>query len=287
MTVLTRSAAPALVTTARTAPRRPDATLTARAWSALWPPALAVLIALAVWQVLFLLEVRPAYVLPDPLTVFGRLGELAAEPRFWGGVATTMTRAIVGFALALLIGTVLGAIVARSRVARAAIGSLLSGLQTMPSIAWFPLAILFFGLTEQAILFVILLGAVPSIANGLISGIDDVPPQLLRAGHALGARGFTMLRRVILPAALPTYVAGLKQGWAFAWRSLLAGELLVTISQVTALGVMLSNARSFADAPTLIAIMIVVLVIGMLVDAVFSLVARSLRRRRGLGAQRL
>lgn len=258
-----------------------------RVWMRIWPPVLAVLIALALWQLLVILEVRPSYVLPGPLTVFERLGELMTESSFWIGVATTMTRAVVGFALALVIGTVLGAVVARSAIARAAIGSLLSGLQTMPSIAWFPLAILFFGLSEQAILFVILLGAVPSIANGLISGIDDVPPHLVRAGHALGARGLTMLRRVILPAALPTYVAGLKQGWAFAWRSLLAGELLVTISQVTALGVLLSNARSFADAPTLIAVMIVVLVIGMIVDGVFSAIAGSMRRRRGLGAQRL
>ncbi len=258
-----------------------------KVWAKSWPPLLAVAIVLVSWELLFLSGIKPSYVLPDPLTVIGRLGDLATEPSFWMGVATTMTRAVFGFAVALVIGTVLGAAVARSRVLRSAIGSLLSGLQTMPSIAWFPLAILFFGLTEQAILFVIVLGAAPSIANGLISGIDDVPPSLLRAGHTLGARGFQMLRFVILPAALPTYVAGLKQGWAFAWRSLLAGELLVTISQVTALGVLLSNARTFADAPTLLAVMIVILIIGMLVDGVFSWVANGIRRRRGLGTVRL
>lgn len=258
-----------------------------RAWRCVWPPVLAVGIVLISWELLCLSGIKPAYVLPDPLTVFGRLGELLGEPAFWGGAATTMGRAVIGFAVALAIGTALGAAVARSRILRAAVGSLLSGLQTMPSIAWFPLAILFFGLTEQAIMFVIVLGAAPSIANGLISGIDDVPPQLLRAGHTLGARGFRMLCHVILPAALPTYVAGLKQGWAFAWRSLLAGELLVTISQVLALGVLLSNARNFADAPTLLAVMIVILVIGMIVDGVFSWLANGIRRRRGLGAVRL
>ncbi|CAG7620639.1 ABC transporter permease [Leucobacter soli] len=258
-----------------------------RIWAAIWPGLLAVLIVLGAWQLLYLSGIKPSYVLPDPLTVLTRLGELAVTAEFWVGAATTMTRAVVGFAIALTIGTVLGAAVARSRVLRAAIGSLLSGLQTMPSIAWFPLAILFFGLTEQAIMFVIVLGAAPSIANGLISGIDDVPPPLLRAGHALGARGFALLRFVILPAALPTYVAGLKQGWAFAWRSLLAGELLVTISQATALGVLLSNARNFADAPTLLAVMIVILIIGMLIDGAFSWAASRIRRRRGLGAVRL
>lgn len=271
----------------RLGPRRQPRGIATRLWARSWPPLLAIAIVVVAWELLVVSGVKPAYVLPDPLTVFERLGELVREPAFWGGVTTTMARAAVGFVVALAIGTVLGAAVARSRILRAAVGSLLSGLQTMPSIAWFPLAILFFGLTEQAILFVIVLGAAPSIANGLISGIDDVPPQLLRAGHTLGARGLRMLRYVILPAALPTYVAGLKQGWAFAWRSLLAGELLVTVSQVLALGVLLSNARNFADAPTLLAVMIVILIIGMLVDGVFSWLANGIRRRRGLGAVRL
>ena len=115
----------------------------------------------------------------------------------------------------------------RSRVLRAAVGSLITGLQTMPSIAWFPLAILLFKLTEAAIMFVVVLGAAPSIANGLISGVDHVPPIMLRAGRVLGAKGISAYRHVMLPAALPSFIAGLKQGWAFAWRSLMAGELLV------------------------------------------------------------
>lgn len=285
MTVVTRPVRPEEA--ALRLPAAAPTPLARRLWRRVWPGLLAIVIVLAAWQLLYLSGVKPAYVLPDPLTVFDRLGMLLVTASFWLGAATTMIRAVTGFAVALVIGTVLGAAVARSRILRAAIGSLLSGLQTMPSIAWFPLAILFFGLTEQAILFVIVLGAAPSIANGLISGIDDVPPQLLRAGHVLGARGWRMLRHVVLPAALPVYVAGLKQGWAFAWRSLLAGELLVTISQVTALGVLLSNARSFADAPTLLAVMIVILVIGMVVDGVFTVIARAMRRRRGLGTTRL
>ena len=119
---------------------------------------------------------------------------------------------------------------------RLAVGSLIAGLQTMPSIAWFPLAILFFGLTENAILFVVVLGAAPSIAAGVITGIDEVPPPLLRAGQMLGARGIDRYRYIVLPAAMPAYLAGLKQGWAFSWRSLLAGELLVPIGGASSLG---------------------------------------------------
>ena len=109
---------------------------------------------------------------------------------------------------------------------------MITGLQTMPSIAWFPLAILLFQLSEGAITFVVVLGAAPSIANGLIAGVDHVPPVLLRAGHMMGARGLDKFRHVVLPASLPSFVGGLKQGWAFAWRSLMAGELLVTLGRV-------------------------------------------------------
>ena len=144
-----------------------------------------------------------------------------------------MRRAAVGFALALVIGVLVGGVVASSRIARSAVGSLITGLQTMPSIAWFPLAILLFQLSEGAIMFVVVLGAAPSIANGLIAGVDHVPPILLRAGHGDGRRRrWPSFRHVVLPASMPSFVGGLKQGWAFAWRSLMAGELLVHARRV-------------------------------------------------------
>jgi NitT/TauT family transport system permease protein len=151
----------------------------------------------------------------------------------------------------------------------------------MPSIAWFPLAILLFKLSEGAITFVVVLGAAPSIANGLIGGIDHVPPILLRAGRMLGAKGPTLFRHVVLPAALPSCLAGLKQGWAFAWRSLMAGELLVILG-APSIGARLAAGRELSDAPLLMAMMVVVLVIGLGVDALFGAADTALRRRRGL-----
>jgi NitT/TauT family transport system permease protein len=226
---------------------------------------------------------RPDYVLPGPARVFSEIGELAGTANFWSAVATTLRRAATGFGLAILIGTALGVAVSRSRVLRRAFGSFISGLQSMPSIAWFPFAILVFKLSESSILFVVILGASPSIANGLINGIDHIPPLLLRAGRVLGARGFASLRHVVLPAALPGYVAGLKQGWAFSWRSLMAGELLVIIESRPALGSQLQFARELSDAPALIALMIVILVIGIVIDdLVFAAIERRIRRRRGL-----
>jgi NitT/TauT family transport system permease protein len=187
-----------------------------------------------------------------------------------------------GYALALLIGIGVGLAVSRSKVLRAGIGSMITGLQTMPSIAWFPFAILTFRLTEGAILFVVVLGAAPSIANGLIHGVDHISPTLLRAGRVLGARGLTAVRHVVLPAALPSFVGGLKQGWAFAWRSLLAGELIVLLGKHS-LGEQLQTNRELAAYPSMYATMLAILIIGIIVDACFFGTAeRWIRRRYGL-----
>lgn len=256
--------------------------LPVRVWSSLWPKLAAVAIAVFLWQVVVWSGWKEDFVLPGPRKVFPQLADVVQTSEFWRAVATTMRRAVTGFALSLLIGSIVGAAVVRVRVLRTAVGSMITGLQTMPSIVWFPLAIVLFQLSERAILFVVVLGAAPSIANGLINGVDHVPPILIRAGNVLGARGLSLMRSVILPAALPSYVGGLKQGWAFAWRSLMAGELLVAIGNKPALGVRLDYARTLSDYPLLISYMIVILIIGILVDAIFGVADRRVRARRGL-----
>lgn len=260
----------------------PGAPWWAKAWGWAWPKLLAILIVLAVWQLVVMSGWRPEYVLPSPATTLSALFEMVGTDRFWSALLTTMTRAVIGFALALVVGTVVGILVARIRPLRMATGAMITGLQTMPSISWFPLAILLFGLNEQAILFVVILGAAPSIANGVITGIDHVPPAYHRLGKVLGFGSAAMYRHVVLPAILPAYVSGLTQGWAFAWRSLMAGELLVIIAERPSLGASLEFARQFSKAPELLATMLVILIIGMLVDGLFSSAARSMRRRRGL-----
>lgn len=252
------------------------------AWSWTWPKALAVLLALAAWQVVYWSGWRPPYVLPSPADTLARLWEMLGTDRFWSALATTMSRAVIGFLVSLVVGTVIGVAVAKVRPLRMAVGALITGLQTMPSISWFPLAILLFGLNEQAILFVVVLGAAPSVANGVINGIDNVPPAFVRLGRVLGAGPVALYRDIVLPAALPGYVSGLTQGWAFAWRSLMAGELLVIIAERPSLGASLEFARQFSQATLLLATMLVILVIGMAVDGIFSSFATRLRVRRGL-----
>jgi len=256
---------------------------TRRLWNASWPKLAALVIALGLWQAVVWSGWKPEYVLPSPFTVFKELGQRIGDGTIVAAVGMTMRRAFLGFALATLIGVVLGSLVSRIAVLRSAVGSLITGLQTMPSIAWFPLAILLFKPTEGAIMFVMVLGAAPAIANGLIAGTDHIPPLMLRAGRVLGARDLALYRHVILPASLPSFLMGLKQGWAFAWRSLMAGELLVIIANRHSVGEQLQNARELADGPWLLATMVVILVIGIAVDSlVFGTLDRAVRRRWGL-----
>jgi NitT/TauT family transport system permease protein len=260
--------------------RRTD--LGRRIWRSAWPKLLAVALVIGVWQLVVLSGWKEAFVLPGPATVFHDLGDLVTTADFWAGVRLTMTRAITGFALAVLIGTILGAAVATITPLRAAIGSLITGLQTMPSIMWFPLAILLFQLGEKAILFVVVIGAAPSVANGLISGIDYVPRTWLRVGQVLGMSGFAKYRHLILPASLPSFVSGLKQGWAFSWRSLMAGELLVIVPGAVSIGVRMQNARDLFESSLVISYIVVVLVIGILIDVLFGAADSALRKRWGL-----
>lgn len=262
----------------------------ARVWEGLWPKLAAFVLFFFSWQVIVWTGWKPEFALPGPVAALKALWHAATDVGPSGShvllhaVVNTMKRAGIGYALSVVIGVAVGLAVARSRILRAAVGSMITGLQTMPTIAWLPLAVILFQLSETAITFVVVLGAAPAIANGVISGVDHIPPVLLRAGRVLGARGLSAYRFIVLPAAFPGLVAGLKQGWAFAWRSLMAGELIVIIAQKPSLGVGLSYARELADAPLLMAYMIAIFVIGIVIDSIlFATLERTIRHRWGLG----
>jgi NitT/TauT family transport system permease protein len=250
-------------------------------WAVVWPKLLAIGLVLGIWQIIHLTGWKK-YVLPGPATVFANLWGQMQHAVLWQAISVTMHRAVIGFALSVLIGAVVGALVSRIKPLRAAVGSLITAMQTMPSIAWFPFAIILFGVTTNAIIFVIVLGSAPSVANGLITGVDYIPPLLLRAGKTMGLSRIATYRYLILPASLPAFVSGLKQAWAFAWRSLLAGELLVIILGQVSIGTLLNADQDQADMPSAIAIMIVILALGIVIDMLFSKADAVLRRRRGM-----
>lgn len=262
--------------------RRPGRMPLLRVWSWLWPKLAAVALVLAAWQAAVWSGWQPDYVLPGPLPVFQRLAQDLGDRNFDVGIVITLRRALTGYAIAVAIGSVAGILIARIAVLRRAIGSAILGLQSMPSIVWFPVAILLFGLNEKAIFFVVILGAAPSVAGGLLSGVDHVQPLLVRVGRVMGARGMSLYRYVILPAALPSFVGGLKQGWAFAWRSLMAGEIIGIVGHQFGIGQQIQVARDFADMQQLLAIIVVIFVIGVVIDSLFGSLDRAIRRRWGL-----
>ncbi|ORW70236.1 ABC transporter permease [Mycobacterium saskatchewanense] len=265
-----------------TPPRRPLGAQIKSTLASLGTKILAVALVLAAWQLVYLSGWKPPFVLPGPQVVLYALWQHLNEPLLWQAIGTTMYRALAGFGLALLIGSLVGAVVSRNTLLRKAFGPVITGLQTMPAIAWFPFAIIFFGLHTSAILFVMVIGAAPSVAIGVIAGADHIPPLLLRAAKNLGLRGLALYRHVILPASMPMFVSGLRQGWAFAWRSLMAGELVVLVADTASIGVLLENAQNLSDMPSAIAIMVVILLIGLVVDTVFTAVDLRIRHRWGL-----
>lgn len=253
----------------------------AKIWVATWPKLLALVLALAIWQLIYLSGFKSG-ILPGPAKTLPDLWQQLHNAQFWSALGTTLRRAVIGFAIALVIGTVVGALVSRIKPLRAAVGSLITAVQTLPSIVWVPFAIILFGATTQAILFVIVMTAAPAIANGLIAGADFLPPLLLRAGKIMGLRRVSLYRHVIMPATLPAFMSGLKQGWAFGWHGLVAAEIVVIILGQPSLGVLLSNDQDQADMAGAISIILVILVIGIVVDLLFNLVNGRIRRRWGV-----
>jgi NitT/TauT family transport system permease protein len=251
------------------------------------PPLAAVALALLGWQLAVRGGVAEPAKLPSPRAVGHALSERWAAGDLFEIIWTSVQRGLLGFVAALVLGTPLGLVVARVTFVRAAIGPILSGLQSLPSVAWVPAAVIWLGLTNSTMYAVILLGAVPSIANGLVSGIDQVPPLYLRAGRTIGATGLRGAWFILLPAALPGYVSGLKQGWAFSWRSLMAAELIASSPDLgVGLGRYLENMREGSDMAGVFLGILLILFVGIAIDLIiFSPLERWVLRSRGLTAR--
>ncbi|WP_193597314.1 ABC transporter permease [Microbacterium sp. YJN-G] len=248
------------------------------------PPILLLAALLAIWQ-LYIVIVQPRPdIAPSPLQVAGAFGDAWQQGRLQEAVLTSFERGAIGFLIAIAVGTPLGLLLADVKPLRRAAGPLISGLQVLPSVAWVPAAIIWFGLSDATVYFVVLMGAIPSIVNGLLAGIDQVPPQLRRVGTVLGANRWQLATAVVLPAALPGYVAGLKQGWAFSWRSLMAAEIIAVGGSIGfGLGSMLQQSRELADLAGVLGTILLILGIGILIELLlFAPLERRLLRRRGL-----
>jgi NitT/TauT family transport system permease protein len=237
---------------------------------------------IGLWALLAKLHVWPPYIFPTPWGVAETLGSGFADHSFWIAIAVSMRRMLIGYGLSVVLGLVLGLGIASNKFLEQTVGGLLVSLQSLPSICWLPIAVLWFGLTEKAILFVVIMGSLLSVTISMETGRKQLPKIYTMAGRNLGARGFNLFWHVTLPASLPYIVTGLKQGWAFAWRSLISGEMIfVTLG----LGQLLMMGRDLNDMSQVIAVMILIVALGYLVDGVFfKTIERRLQQRWGLAA---
>jgi len=251
-----------------------------RAIRRIWPSLAAVGAVVVLWWILSATGAVPVRDLPSPATVWQRLAHRVATGRFPSETWHSLVRLAFGIAVAVALGTVVGIGMAASRFFGRSVGSLVTGLQAMPPIAWLPLAALWFGFDERAVVFVTILGAFPAISLATAAAARHVSPTLVRAGRTLGARGWALYRHVVIPAAIPGYVQGLRQGWVFAWRSLLAAEIIIRGG--IGLGHALTRAAGHFDVASVLALMVVVFVIGLVIDFGFSVLDRRVRARRGL-----
>lgn len=247
-------------------------------------PVAALVVLILAWQFYVSLGLRRRDLVPGPLDVLGSLGQLWQEGTAQQAIWTSLQRGIIGFVVSIVIGTPIGLLLSQVRVLRRAFGPLISGLQVLPSVAWVPAAIIWFGLTDATVYFVMFMGAIPSIINGLIAGVDHMPPQHRRVGQVLGASHWEMAVNVVLPAALPAYVAGLKQGWAFSWRSLMAAEIIAMGGTLGfGLGSLLEQGRQLSDMGIVMSAILIILAVGITVELlVFAPFEKRLLRGRGL-----
>ncbi|HEY6566338.1 MAG TPA: ABC transporter permease [Actinomycetota bacterium] len=250
-----------------------------RFWSEVGPPLAGIVALIVVWAIVA--AITDTRGVPSPAEVWSAFIDGMRDGTIPEATAKTLIRLIFAFAASIVIGVSLGVGMALDEFARRALRPIVVALQITPFVAWLPIAVIWFGATERAVVFVTVMGAFPSMTLATMAAMRQVPPILTRAGRTMGASGWTLYREVIVPAAMPGFVAGLQQAWGFAWKALMAAELIITAVGATGLGHLLVEEQ--ADVPALLAVLGVIVAIGVAVDyLVFNRLDRRVRSRRGL-----
>jgi NitT/TauT family transport system permease protein len=238
--------------------------------------------ALAVWEALAYAKVWPSYSFPSPHGVIESLYYGFKDQTFLIGIGVSLRRVLIGYVISVVLGIFLGMLLAWSKFLEDTVGHLVLSLQSLPSVCWLPIAILWFGLHESAIIFVTVMGSMLAVTQATKAGFDNVPRILSMAGRNLGAKGPQMFWHVLLPASLPYLLDGLRQGWAFAWRSLVQGEMLYG---ALGLGQLLNEGRDLNDINQVVAIMVLIALLGYIVDGLlFRTLDSSIRHKWGMAA---
>ena len=235
---------------------------------------------IVVWQIVFSLNIWSVHIFPSPVQVAQDLAYGVADGSLIFAIATSMWRLVIGLIISIASGITLGIFMARIESVNQTIGSLVLGLQSVPSVAWVPLALLWFGLTDAGIIFVTVASSLFAVTINTYSGMKNVPTSYIAAARNMGASGVQLITHVMLPAAFPYLISGFKQGWAFAWRGVIGAEIIFSF---LGLGFLLNVGRELNDISQVIATMLVIMVIGILIDGlVFKKIERKVMSRWGL-----
>lgn len=237
--------------------------------------------ALFAWELFSRLGFVSSYFLPPPSEILLALVDMAKKDLLWESIARSMSRMLIGYGISVIIGSSIGFVLAGNSIFKLTFGSLVAALQSVPSICWLPFALLWIGIDERAIIAVVVLGATFSIATATENAVRNVPPIYLKVGQVLGAKGFVLAKDILFFAALPEWLGGMKLGWSFAWRSLMAAELIR--QDALGIGRLLEIGRAFSDVPMMLAAMVVILTVGSTVDSlIFGTLERKVRTVYGL-----
>lgn len=281
-------------------PRAPEPERPKRDWRALAVRVGFVILLIVIWQIVASAKIVPPYLFPGPMKVGAVLAEKVQydiyllkkainsntpsqpeQPSLAISILKSMGRMGIGYGSSVIGGLILGVLLARSWILKQTVGTVILSLQSLPSICWLPFALIWFGIDDKAILAVVILGAMFSIAISTEGAIRNIPPIYLKVGRTLGARNFTLAKDILFFAALPELFGGLKVGWTFAWRSLMAAELVRPDS--LGVGQLLDSGRQYNDMPLMLVAVFTILTIGITVDLlVFGRIEKSIRLRWGL-----
>ncbi len=237
-------------------------------------------ILVAIWQIISMTNIWPDNLFPSPYEVAEDLVYTASDGSLFFGIGTSILRLIIGLAIAIVGGMILGIFMARVEIVNQTIGSLVLGLQSIPSVAWVPLAILWFGLADGGIIFVTAIGSIFAVTIATYTGVKNINPHYIEAARNMGAKGTQLATYVLIPAAFPYLISGFKQGWAFAWRGVIGAELLFSF---LGLGFLLNVGRQLNDISQVFAIMLVIMMVGIVIDGViFKRIENKVMSRWGL-----
>jgi NitT/TauT family transport system permease protein len=243
---------------------------------------------IVIWELVYkigvdVLSIWKPYTFPSPIDVFNSLKYMVEDSTIFIAIAASLQRLFIGYFLSVVIGLALGIFIIRFKFVGSNLKSLLLGLQTLPSICWVPFAILWYGISEQSVIFVIAMGSIFSISIATEGAISNVYPLYIKAAKTMGAKGLKLYLHVVIPAALPGIMSGMQQGWSFAWRALMAGEM---ISSTKGLGQILMIGRDLGDISQVMAVMMVIVVLGLMFDKlVFGRIEANIRQKWGLQAK--